>query len=296
MKLQDLDELRVFRQIVESGSLSAAAKALKLPPTTVSRRLAMLEDRLGTKLMYRSTRSMSLSEPGQRLLKSARVILQEVADVEVALEQEEKELSGIVRIGVLSLLSEDLLDVLAPLLRAHPNLQIEVQVADRSINPISSGVDVAIYGGALTDSSLIAKKLLDIDIMLAASKTYLEAAGPPKTVDALHSHQFLNFGKTKTTLHLTDSEGGLSVAHLEARMVSNDARTLRDALLAGLGIGATSSRVLNRHETLQRVLPEFSLASVPLYAVYPAAMQRSERLQTIVTYLKEALDKAGTRR
>lgn len=293
MKIRDLDELRVFAQIVEAGSLSAAAKTLKLPTTTVSRRLAMLEDRLGTKLIYRSTRTMSVSEAGRVLLGTARSVLAQVAEAEVALERDVDGLAGLLRIGVLSILSEDLLEVIAPLLQANPALRLELQVADRHQNPIAAGLDVAFYGGALDDSSLVARKLLDIELQMAATESYLERAGEPRTPEDLVGHNVISFGTAQPSWTLIDEHGGQTAVQLDERISSNDGRTVRDALIAGLGIGVASSRVIGRHAHVRRVLPAYRLAKIPLYAVYPAAMKRSARVEAVVSYLREALIAAG---
>ena len=130
MKIESVEELRVFAQIVESGSLTAAARALSMPTNTVSRRLAALEERLDTQLLYRTTRSQSLTETGRLFLGRVRRILGEIEATEASLLQEAGGLKGTVRISVMSLVSESLLEALTPLMAAHPNLRLQVWVND----------------------------------------------------------------------------------------------------------------------------------------------------------------------
>lgn len=291
MKLESLEELRVFSQIVESGSLTAAARALGMAPNTVSRRLASLEERLDTQLLYRTTRSMSLSEPGRALLGRARRILEQVEAAETALQTESERLTGLVRISVPSVLSADLLASLQPLLRDNPGLRLDVQVHDRLVNPVTEGLDVVVMGGRLSDSSLVARKLLDVAPVLVASATYLSEHGAPRTPQDLHHHKSVRFtsDQPQTSWVLRDAQGTEHVVPITSQVEANDGRALLDAVRAGIGIGLTSPRVLRHEPTLQRVLPGYHLTPFPVYAIYPATRQRSARLLAVVDALQRAL-------
>ncbi len=291
MKLESLEELKIFAQVVESGSLTAAARALSLPATTVGRRLASLEDRLGTKLLHRTTRTQSLSEPGRTLLARCRTILVEVEAAEAALVAEQEGLNGVVRIGVPSVLSRDLLDMLAPLMDQHPGLRLRVSIHDRLVSPVAAGLDVVVMGGRLADSTLIARKLVDVTTVLVASEAYLQRRGIPGSVDDLTGHQTLQFASDPphTTWVLTDADGQQHVVPVNSRFEANDGRALIDAIDAGLGIGMTSPRVLQGKPRLRRVLPGLVGGTFPVHAIYPASRQRSARLRAVVDTLQAGL-------
>jgi len=291
MKLESLEELRVFTQIVESGSLTAAARALGMPPTTISRRLAALEERLGTQLLYRTTRSQSLSETGRALLTSAQRILSEVESAELTLQQETEGLTGIVRISAVSVLTRDIMLALKPLMSKHPGLHIQLKVNDRPVNPVTEGLDVVLMGGQLGDSTLIARKLMDIHLVTTASEDYLREYGAPQTPAELSEHHILRFATEppQTSWVLTGPDGEEHVVPINGRFEVDTGRTLADALCAGLGIGATSLRVMRTLPELRRVLPDYKLSSFPFYAIYPASRQRSVRVQTVVDTIQAFL-------
>lgn len=290
MKLESLEELRVFAQIVESGSLTAAARALGMPANTVSRRLAALEERLDSQLLYRTTRSMSLTEKGHTLLGRARRILDEVQATEVALKRETEGLSGVVRISVPSLLTHDMLDALSGLLQSEPGLRLLIRVNDVAVNPVAEGLDVVIMGGGQSNSSLIARKLVDVKPVLAASQAYLERRGTPTSPQDLLAHDTLRFtGAPGSSWVLTDPGGKEHVVPIDCRLEADDGRTLMDAIVLGLGIAFTSVRILRSDPRLVQVLPDHRIGSFPVFAIYPTSRQRSPALLAVVDALQDRL-------
>jgi DNA-binding transcriptional LysR family regulator len=291
MKLESLEELPVFTQIVECGSMASAGKVLAMPANTVSRRLASLEARLNTKLLNRTTRSVSVSEHGRTLLSQALRILEAAELAETMLQQESEGLAGLVRIGLPSILTADILTSLRPLLIGHPGLRLEVSVHDQPVNPVSAGLDVVIMGGTLPDSTLIARKLHDVQLIFAASETYLEEFGEPQTPQDLAGHRTLHFktNPPQSTWVLHDKQGGQHVVPVQGHFEANDGRALMDAMRAGLGIASTSRRIVRNYPELRRVMPEYTGLTFPVYAIYPTSGQRSARLQAVVTTLQEAV-------
>jgi len=288
MQLESLEELRVFTQIVESGSLSGAAKVLGLPANTVSRRLSALEERLDTRLVHRTTRSMSLSESGRAFLAGAQRILQEVEAAEGQLRVEREGLHGTIKLGVPSVLTKELLGALPPLMRENPGLRVQLRVHDKPVNPVTEGLDVLIMGGSFPDSNLIVRSLGRVRMVLAASPAYLDRCGRPTRPTDLEGHTTLHFASDppQTSWVLTAADGTQHVVPVEGHFEANDGRAMMDAAEAGLGICATSERYLRRTQTLERVLPEHSAFSFPINAVYPASGQRSARLQAVVEALR----------
>lgn len=293
MRLESIDELRVFAQIVESGSLAGAARSLGLPTSTVSRRLAQLEERTGRRLLYRTTRSLSLAEDGQALLDAARHILETVDTIETELEDSPEQLSGVVKLGVPSVLTRDLLQSLAPLLGAHPQLRIQLSVHDRPVNPVAAGLDLLVIGGGLADSTLVSKRIGEIRLVLAAHRDYLDRRGRPNTPSALERHDTLHFltDPPATSWVLVGPDDTLTTIPIFVRFEASDGRALLDAINAGLGIGTLSPRLLRAHTELESVLPEFHFRPFPISVVYPASGRRSARLRAVVDALQTALSK-----
>jgi len=291
-QLESLEELRVFTQIVESGTLAGAGRSLGMTANTVSRRLAALEQRLGLSLFHRTTRSIAITEAGRTLLGPARTMLDAAALAEAVLDRDQAGLTGTVHIGVPSVLAADALDVLGPLLDANPGLRLDIRLVNRHVNPVAEGLDVLIMGGALVDSTLVARRLTEIALVLAASDRYLEEHGTPTRPEELVEHRMLAFrtATPSTSVTLTDREGAQHVVRVAARVELDDGRALLDAIVAGLGIGAMSRRALRRAPNLQQLLPGHEVSRFPVYAVYPNSGTRSVRVQAVVGALEDRLD------
>ena len=291
MKLESLEELAVFSQVAELGNMTAAGRVLGLPATTVSRRIASLEERVGVRLLDRTTRSVGLSEHGRAFLAQARRVLEAVDEAEASLRAQQEGLAGVVRLGLPSLLTADVLTGLTPLLLDHPELRLEVVVQDTPVNPVSVGLDVLIMGGAMRDSSLVARKLDEVELVLAASADYLARFGEPASVEELAAHRTLHFrGRaTETSWTLTHADGRQQVVPLAGQLEADDGRAIVDAMRCGLGIGKTSARVIRAYPELRRVLPELHVFRFPLYAIYPASGARSARLTAVVTALSRVV-------
>lgn len=290
--IENIEELKVFVQVVDSGSIVGASRALGMPANTVGRRLAALESRLDRTLIYRTTRSQSLSEAGAVLLEQARRILASVQVVDHLLEEERTEIAGLVRISVMSALAHQFFDALRSLLRRHEGLRIEVKVIEQLVDPSAAGADVVITAGRLTDSNLIVRKLIDAHVVLAASREYVAQMGTPQSPEDLKHHHVVplisDSPTTQWTLRGVD-DGRTTSVELRPRVSVDGSRTLIDALSAGLGIAPTSTRVLKRRPDLCRVLPRYELGRFPLHAIYPHSGPRSRRLNATVAALEAAL-------
>ncbi|MEM7155776.1 MAG: LysR family transcriptional regulator [Myxococcota bacterium] len=295
--IENIEELRVFVQVVDSGSIVGASRALGLPANTVGRRLAALEARLDRTLISRTTRSQSLSEAGTVLLEQARRILASVDVVDHLLEEDRTEIAGLVRISVMSALAHQFFDALRALVRRHERLQLQVRVIDRLVDPNAAGADVVITAGRLTDSNLIVRKLFDAHVVLAASREYLEQMGTPEHPEDLKHHYTVPLISESPTTEWTlqAADGSATSVELTSRVSVDGSRTLIDALSAGLGIAPTSTRVLKRRPDLCRVLPGYSLGTYPLHAIYPHSGPRSRRLNATVAALETALRETDER-
>lgn len=289
--LEDIEELRVFVQVVRSGSMVAAGRILSMPSNTVGRRIASLEDSIGRTLLIRTTRRIEVSEDGRRLYEHALRILATVEDAEDDL-QSSCGLRGRMRLGVGTVSPfPSLLRRFARLLHENPGLSLSLQVSDEPFDVVAQGLDMAIVGGTLADSSLVAVRLSELYAGLAAHEDYLERAGIPRRRDDLAEHECLLFGGHghPGIWRLTDRHGRTHAVEVGGRFVSNSSKVLSEALFAGLGIGlhplpldegATTNR------GIVRVLPSYRFGPLQINAVMPPSIAKTARVRAVLELLR----------
>lgn len=288
VRLDSIEELRAFAQIVASGSIAAAARVLRLSPLTVGRRLQSLEQRLDRRLLNRSTRHQSLSEAGRTFLERALRILHEVEAAETFLGAERDDISGAVGIGVVGALARDALQAVGPLLQAHPQLRIKLRVVDRHVNPVSMGLDVVLMGGQPPDSALVSRRLTSVSAVLAAHESYLERRGVPRTLEELRDHEAILFvsDPPQSSFRLQGPDGQTHRIPVRGRLEVDASTTMADALVQGLGIGLITRRFVAATPGMQVVLPGYGLESSSLYALFPHGGARSARLEAVVEAIR----------
>src|SRR6516164_6972028 len=192
--MTDLNSLKIFAQVVEASSFSEAARRLKMPLSTVSRRIAELEDQLGVRLLERSTRSLRLTELGAEVLEQAVRSAELGESVESIVSNRLSDVSGTLRLSAPPSISDTLLTPLVTAFQAsYPNVRIQILVTDRFVDHIAEGVDMVFRLGALRDSSLIARRLLTYRHQLVASPAYIERVKPPEKPQDLLEHRLLGF-------------------------------------------------------------------------------------------------------
>jgi DNA-binding transcriptional LysR family regulator len=239
--MADLNSLVVFAQVVEASSFSEAARRLKMPISTVSRRIAELEDQLGVRLIERSTRSLRLTELGAEVLEHAKrssEISEAIANI---VSNRLSDVSGTLRLSTMPSISDTLL---APLVMAfqasYPNVRVQVLVTDRMVDHIADGVDMVFRLGTLKDSSLVARKILTYRHRLVASPAYLKNNKAPKKPEDLLDHRLLTFSFWERDFSWTFvHKSGKETKKLTFRpyLSMNDFAGLLPALLVGGGIG-----------------------------------------------------------
>jgi len=277
--------MRVFVGVADAGSLSGAARTLRAPLTSISRKLAALEDHLGVRLMTRTTRRLALTEVGRRYLEASRRVLAEVDDAERlaagahAAPRGRLELTAPVVFGRVHVLP-----VIAELLAAHPALDVRMLMVDRVVNLVEEGVDAAVRIGELADSSAIAVKVGTVRRVVCASRAYLKRHGTPRTPDELASHTCVMFASTAAGTHW--SFGGRAIA-VRARLAVNTAEAALDAAQAGLGL----TRVLSYQVAplvaagaLRVVLAEHEDPPLPVHVVHPGGRLVPARLRAFVDF------------
>jgi DNA-binding transcriptional LysR family regulator len=285
--MTDLNSLVIFAQVVESNSFSEASRRLKMPVSTVSRRISELEDQLGVRLLERSTRHLRLTDIGSEVLEHARQTAELNNAVDNAVSTHRTNISGTLRLAAPPSISDSLI---APLLGAfqasYPDVRVQVFITERIVDQIAEGVDVAFRVGPLKDSSLVARKLLTYRHQLVASPAYLKTCKSPQTPQDLLNHRLLAFSfwnpDYSWTFFHTKSEKKKTIS-FEPYIAMNDYAGLATALLAGAGIGELPPIVqpdLIRQGRLVEIMPawHFCLFDLTLIHLGNRYMPRSVRV------------------
>lgn len=289
-------ELAVFVRVAESGSLSRAARELKLSQPSVSRIVGALEARLGTTLLLRTTRSLSLTEAGAVYLERARYLLAEMEEAEQAVRGVDS-LHGVVRLAMPVLYgARAVIPALATFLVRHPDLRVEMIMSDARQNLVADGVDVAIRLGVgpLDDSTFGARRLALVERLVVAAPAYLSAHGAPASPAELTQHDCIVqhglFGRE--SWRFTHNQTVTSV-DVRAKLWINSAPGILAAAAAGLGI-ALATRVMAGEELrtgqLQQLLEPYRLDPAEVYAIFPGGPKPSAKVRAIVEHLAASLD------
>jgi DNA-binding transcriptional LysR family regulator len=286
-------DLALFVRVAETGSFSRAARELGHAQPSVSRTIRALEDRLGVKLLLRTTRKVTLTEAGTALLERARSVLSELEDAENAARGADG-LSGVLRVATpVTFGAREIAPRLGPFLDAHPALRIELMMSDRRVDLLDEGVDLAIRLGPLGDSSFVSRRLASAPRYLVASPTYVERRGAPATPADLQAHEVI-LGKAPASdvWHLRHTEGGETAVKLIGRIIATSTEGVLAAAVAGLGVAATSlfacRNELERGE-LVRVLDQHTLSPVDVHAVFLAGRSPPAKARAFVDHLAAGL-------
>lgn len=288
----DLNDLMIFAKIVQAGSFTQASSRLNIPKSTVSRKVAELEERLGTRLLNRTTRTMSLTDAGQTLYDYALRILSEAEEAERAVTRLQEAPRGLLRVTA-PLQLNFLGPVMISFLARYPEVQLELVCSEKVVNLVDERFDVGIRAGALADSSLISRKLGSLQRIMVASKGYLDRKGRPEHPAELREHDCLVFGvgNRRSTWSFQRSGQSTSVS-FAPRLEVNDLEQLFEATVAGLGVSVlpvTRCAELVQSGKLELLLPEWRLTAIPLHAVYLSARHMSSKVRAFLDHLQENL-------
>ena len=273
--MTDLNSLVVFAKVVEANSFSEAARRLKMPVSTVSRRIAELEDQLGVRLLERTTRNLRLTELGADVLEHAIRSAEIGEAVSSIVSNRLSDVSGTLRLSAPPSISDTLLTPLITAFQAsYPNVRVQILVTDRFVDHIAEGVDLVFRLGALKDSSLVARRLLTYRHQLVASPAYLEGCDPPRKPQDLLGHRLLSFSHWKpdsswTFIHRNGKDR--ETLTFQPYIAMNDFAGLAPALLAGGGIGELPPVVqpeLVRQGRLVEVMPDWRFRTFDLSLVH----------------------------
>jgi DNA-binding transcriptional LysR family regulator len=292
-------EMTVFVRVAESGSLSRAARELKLSQPSVSRVVGALEARLGTTLLLRTTRSISLTDAGSLYLERARFLLAEMEEAEQATRGMDS-LHGVIRLAMPVLYgTRAVIPALAPFLARHPDLRVEMIMSDARQNLITDGVDVAVRLGVgpLEDSTFGARRLGVVERLVVAAPAYLSSHGTPANPAELAPHDCIVqhglFGRE--SWRFTHNQTVTSV-NVHAKLWINSAPGVLAAAVAGLGIALATSVMAGEElctGKLTQVLEPYRLDPAEVYAVFPAGPRPSAKVRAIADHLEASLNSPG---
>lgn len=286
------EEMRTFVRVVEAGSISKAADQIGLAKSGVSRRLADLEERLGVRLINRTTRRSSLTEAGEAYYHGAVRVLGDVAELDAAVSRSRATLEGTLRIAApLSFGLCHLAPAIDEFLTQNPGLDLHVDFSDRQVDLVEQGMDLAIRIAELDDSSLQARRICPIRVLLCASPAYLEKHGRPSCPEDLEHHKVLAYSLGGgPRLRLRDAAGAVTVVPAQSSMAANNGDFLRDMAIAGHGLVQTPSFISWQalaSGDLVSLLDDFQPPPLSAWAVYPRNRYLPMRARSFIDFLAE---------
>lgn len=291
--MTQLEDMRLLVEVADRGSFSAAASRLGLTKQLVSRRIMALEERLGVQLLVRTTRRLALTELGQDYVERSRRIVAEVEEADQAMASHVLTPRGTLRVSApLSFGRSHLSSLMTGFLSLHPGVRIDLDMTDRPIDLLAEGYDLAVRIGNLVDSSLIARRLTSIDLVVCGSPAYLERAGVPRTVADLAGHECFEYRHSRGTAWLMTVRGKPEMVAVRGRFCANNGDVLRDAAVAGLGLAQLPTFIVGddlEAGRLVTVLDDAAPAPTAGYVVHPAHRQRSRLVRAFGDYLAAGL-------
>ena len=291
--MSKLSELEVFVQVVKKGGFTAAASALDVSKSHVSREIVRLEERLGARLLQRTTRRVSLTDVGKAFFDRAIPILDQLEEAELAVSQMQSVPVGTLQITLPSSYGRLVLSpIINDFLTQYPQLNMELTFADRRVDLIAEGIDLAVRIGHLPDSSLFARRLGTLEFVVCASPAYLADQPEITTPGQLQAHACLEFALryNRDVWSFIGPEGEIR-ASINHRYLTDQGEALVDAAVKSLGIIYVPEFLVTEHlesGTLTRLLEDYMPPPVPVWAIYPHNRHLSAKVRLLVDYLVDA--------
>ena len=293
--MDKLSVMHAFRRIAERGSFARAAEDLGVSPALLSREIKLLEESLGTTLLTRTTRSMSLTDAGRLYYDEATGILDAVAGVETRIRDGAGAVRGHLKVNASSSFGQTVIAPILPrFLDAYPDLRLTVSMDDRVVDMVEGGFDVSIrIRPAMPDSALVARKVGTMRQQIFAAPAYLERTGVPVVPQDIARHRVIGFllSDHLTSWALTGPSGTVTI-DLDPPVRVGNSLVLRDLLIAGQGIGTLPDFVSNEAEArgaLVRVLPDWELPAPEIFAVTASRLGMDAKVTAFLDHLRAAL-------
>lgn len=285
------ENMNTFVRVVETGSISAAANRMDVAKSVVSRRLKELEEHLGVELFHRTTRQMNLTDTGRGFYQQAVRILSDIHEAELATSQSHGALKGSLKVAVpLSFGLMHLGPAINDFLQQHPGIDFDIDFNDRQVDLLTEGFDLAIRIANLPDSSLIARRLAPIEIILCASPAYLESAGKPQRLEELSQHRCLAYNLINNIELWQAYDASEQSIRINVRpyLKASNGEFLRDAAVNGLGIILMPTFIVYKEIEKGQLVPlltDYRCSQLTAYAIYPQTRHLSQRVRAFVDFL-----------
>lgn len=296
MKL-DLQEIETYLRVVELGGVSRAAEDLALSKSVISKRLSDLEQRLGSKLLHRSTRKVTPTDTGLAFYQQAKQALLELSEAAEAAAFNDSGLCG--RLNMLAPMSFGTLwlaPLIAEFMRLHPQLEVSLYLEDRISDFEREGYDLCVRISRIGDSALIARRLASSARILCASPEYLQYRGTPEHVEALREHDCIGYSNVASrqfwSFENDDEQGELANVAPRGRFSSNNGEVMRELVLAGQGLALLPSFLVHQHlkdGSLVEILPQARPKPYSIYAMYPRSRRASRKVVALCEFLQQRL-------
>ncbi len=292
-------EMQTFNAVVDAGSFVKAADALGMSKAAMSRHVGDLESRLGVRLLHRTTRRLSLTEEGQVFFARSKELLASVDEAEMEISSRTGAASGLLRVNApVTFGIRHLAPLWGEFRTRYPKVALDVTLADRVVDLVEEGCDVAIRIAILPNSTLISKRLATTRMVLCASPKYLAAHGVPNRPDELAAHAVISYRylSTRDEWHFDGPQGSVSVKTRPC-MHTNSGDTCRAAALAHQGVILQPTFLVGDDlaaGTLVELMPEFRSIELGIYAIYPTRKHVSPKVRAFIDFLTQHFDKAHT--
>jgi DNA-binding transcriptional LysR family regulator len=286
----DLSEILVFTRVVQGGSFTAASSSLGMPKSTVSRKLSELEERIGARLLQRTTRRLSLTDVGRTYYEHCVRIVAELEEAQLAVTQLQSTPKGLLRLTAPATFSP-LGPILAEYLRLYPDVHVEVVCTDRNVDLVEERFDLALRFGYTPDSTMISRKLGVVRRFLFAAPAFIDRLGAPKEPADLERLPCLVFAPVGGTWALASASKELEVT-VSPRLAINDYDLLRSLAREGIGIALLPEYQCLEDVTsarLRRVLDAWAAPGIPIFALYPSTRHLSPKVVSLLELLRSRL-------
>jgi DNA-binding transcriptional LysR family regulator len=293
-------DLRVFVRVMERGSFSSAAKDLGLTPSAVSKLVSRLEDRLGVRLLERSTRRLALTPEGETFLARARRIVADIDEAEAEVMQARGAPRGRLRINSGTAFGlHQLAPALADFLARYPEIDVDLSITDRYVDMIEEQADIAVRSGHIPEGPFIQRKIADLQRVICAAPSYLKRRGTPRVAADLKDHDCIVVAGPGLNRWPFNVRGGVDVVEVRPRVSTDDAEAALRLAIEGAGIVRLSDVIVGsplRDGQLVALLTDtHHIEPFPLAAIYPAGRQRLPRVAVFIEFLVERFSLAPWR-
>jgi DNA-binding transcriptional LysR family regulator len=295
--MSQLEDMQIFVSTVDAQSFTAAADKLGLSKQFISRRIIALEERLGVRLLVRTTRKLSITDVGRSYYERALKIIDEVHDVEQLVSDQNAAPRGTLRVSApMSFGTLHLGPAIARFMTQCPDVRIELDLSDRYVDIVGEGYDMAIRIGQLNDSSMIARQIAPAQLVACASPAYLKRRGKPQTPAELKDHDCLLYGHSRSVEWIFADKGKPLHVPVKGRLRANNGELACAAAIEGLGIVLLPTFIVGaalREKKLVTLLDAYTPPPVGIYAVYPQHRQSSLTVKAFTDFLRSTFGKTN---